>query len=78
MFEMKKNIPLSSKTETVLLNIRLLLPVAGAGGAQRLQTESLPAGNLPSCIVQGKLFAQRTKPGSWQEVSRRAALLCFS
>ncbi|XP_040542924.1 XIAP-associated factor 1 isoform X14 [Gallus gallus] len=52
MFEMKKNIPLSSKTETVLLNIRLLLPVAGAGGAQRLQTESLPAGNLPSFIVQ--------------------------
>ncbi|POI31695.1 hypothetical protein CIB84_004554 [Bambusicola thoracicus] len=49
---MKKTIPLSNETETVLLNVRLLLPVAGAGGAQRPQTESLPAGNLPSFIVQ--------------------------
>ncbi|XP_072209875.1 tapasin-related protein-like isoform X2 [Excalfactoria chinensis] len=52
VFEMRKTIPLSNETETVLLNIRLLLPVAGAEGAQRPQTESLPADNLPSFIVQ--------------------------
>lgn len=78
VFEMRKTTPLSNETETVLLNVRLLLPVAGAEGAQRPQTESLPADNLPSFIVQGELCAQRTKPGSWQEVSRQAALLCFS
>ncbi|XP_052544490.1 tapasin-related protein-like isoform X3 [Tympanuchus pallidicinctus] len=52
VFEMRKTIPLSNETETVLLNVRLLLPVAGAEGAQRPQTESLPADNLPSFIVQ--------------------------
>ncbi|XP_021271907.1 tapasin-related protein-like [Numida meleagris] len=52
VFEMRKTIPLSNKTETVLLNVRLLLPTAGAQGALRPWTESLPADNLPSFIVQ--------------------------
>ncbi|XP_015736686.1 tapasin-related protein-like [Coturnix japonica] len=52
VFEMRKTIPLSNETETVLLNVRLLLPVAGTEVAQRPQTERLPADNLPSFILQ--------------------------
>ncbi|XP_031447264.1 tapasin-related protein-like isoform X1 [Phasianus colchicus] len=52
IFEMRKTVPVSNETETVLLNVRLLLPVAGAEGAQRPWTESLPADSLPSFIVQ--------------------------
>ncbi|XP_065588280.1 tapasin-related protein-like [Cyrtonyx montezumae] len=47
VFEMRKTIPLSNETETVLLNVRLQLPAAG-----RPQAESLPADTLPSFIVQ--------------------------
>ncbi|OXB79106.1 UNVERIFIED_CONTAM: hypothetical protein H355_005982, partial [Colinus virginianus] len=47
VFEMRKTIPLSNETETVLLDVRLQLPAAG-----RPQAERLPADTLPSFVVQ--------------------------
>ncbi|KAF1453806.1 hypothetical protein FQV07_0002442, partial [Pygoscelis papua] len=57
MFETSKISPLSKETE-IRLNARLLLSRTGSKDGQRSQPENLPPGNIPSCILQGELFAQ--------------------